>query len=279
MPKVEVEKGIELYYEDLGEGDKYILSLMMDFPPINTTRELAKHGSHVLLITNRGIGKSTHVWEDYGNEWFNIFADDVVRVADKLGIDKFIYAGCSHGAGTGWHLCLRHPERVTAFIDMVGGPHNIDEGVRSFRSMSQDGTPPVRKPMDPPTFEDPAVARRIAKNMPYREKLMAEMTPEEKALDYRRPLVGLGTEAKVCEALRTIQTPTLMLGGIEDPIARPDLMLRTAECLPHGKLVLYSGFGHGGPFGQLIEECTEEILNFLRNVETTGRVYKEIIEP
>ena len=56
-------------------------------------------------------------------------------------------------------------------------------------------------------------------------------------------------------------------------------MRRTAECLPHGKLVLYSGFGHSGPFGQLIEECTEEILNFLRNVEKTGRVYKEIIEP
>ena len=108
---------------------------------------------------------------------------------------------------------------------------------------------------------------------------MAEQTPEEKALDYKRPLIGLGTEAKVCEALRTIRTPTLMLGGIEDPISRPDLMIRTAECLPHGKLVMYSGFGHSGPFGQLIEECTEEILNFLRNVETTGRVYKEIVEP
>ncbi len=279
MPKIEVEKGIELYYEDLGEGDKYILSLMMDFPPIDTTRELAKHGYHVILITNRGIGKSTHVYENYGAEWFNIFADDVVKVADALGVDKFVYAGCSHGAGTGWHICLRHPERLIAFIDMVGGPHNIDEGTWSYRSKDTSGQPVARKPMDPPTFEDPAVARRDAKNQPYRDQLRAEMTPEEKALDYKRPLIGLGTEAKVCEALRTIKTPTLMLGGIEDPIARPDLMLRTAECLPHGKLVLYSGFGHSGPYCQLIEECTEEILNFLRNVEKTGRVYKEIIEP
>ena len=91
MPKVEVEKGIELFYEDLGEGDKYILSLMMDFPPEDTTRELAKHGYHVLLITNRGIGKSTHVFENYGAEWFNIFADDVVRLADKLGIELNLF--------------------------------------------------------------------------------------------------------------------------------------------------------------------------------------------
>ena len=102
---------------------------------------------------------------------------------------------------------------------------------------------------------------------------------EERYRQWERPLIGLGTEARVCEALRTIQTPTLMLGGIEDPISRPDLMIRTAECLPHGKLVLYSGFGHSGPYCQLIEECTEEILNFLRNVEQTGRVYKEIVEP
>lgn len=277
MPKIEVADGISLFYEDLGSGDKYVLSLMMDFPPENTIRELAKHGYHVLLITNRGIGKSTHVFENYGAEWFNIFADDVVAVADRLGIDRFVYAGCSHGAGTGWHIALRHPERLIAFIDMVGGPHNIDEGIWSYRTMGDKA--PQRKPMDPPTYEDPAVARRDAKNAAYRAQLMAEQTPEEKALDYKRPLIGLGTEAKVCEALRTIQTPTLMLGGIEDPISRPDLMIRTAECLPHGKLVMYSGFGHSGPFGQLIEECTEEILNFLRNVETTGRVYKEIVEP
>ncbi len=277
MPKIEVAEGIELFYEDLGSGEKYILSLMMDFPPVNTLRELAKHGYHVLLMTNRGFGKSTHVFEDYGTEWFSVFADDVVAAADRLGIDKFIYAGCSHGAGTGWHIALRHPERLIAFIDMVGGPHNIDEGTRSFRSMGAEA--PQRQPMDPPTNEDPAVARRDARNAAFRAATEAEQTPEEKAIDYRRPLIALGTEEKLQEALRTIQTPTLMLGGMEDPISRPDLMLRTAQCLPHGKLVMYSGFGHSGPFGQLIEECTEEILNFLRNVEKTGRVYKEIVEP
>ena len=277
MPKVKVADGVELSYEDIGNGEKYVLSLMMEFPPENTLRELAKHGYHVLLITNRGFGASTHVFEDYGAEWFNVFADDVAAAADALGIDRFIYAGCSHGAGTGWPLALRHPERLIAFIDMAGGPHNIDEGIWSYRTMGDKA--PQRKPMDPPTYEDPAVARRDARNAAYRETHWREPTPEEKAVDYKRPLIGLGTEEKVCAALRTIRTPTLMLGGIEDPISRPDLMLRTAECLPHGKLVLYSGFGHSGPFGQLIEECLEEILNFLRNVETTGRVYKEIVDP
>ena len=277
MPKIEVEEGIELFYEDLGHGNKYMMSLMMDFPPECTTRALAEHGYHVILITNRGIGKSTHVHQNYGNEWFNIFADDVIRVADKLGIDKFTYIGCSHGAGTGWHIALRYPERLTAFIDMVGGPHNIDEGAWSFRTVGDKAL--ERKPMDPPVIDDEAVERRRARNQPFYDEQKANVTPEEKALDYKRPLLGLGSEAKVQEALRSIQTPMLMLGGIEDPISRPDLMMRTAQCVPHCKLVMYSQFGHSGPYSMIFEECVEEILNFMRNVEKNGRVYKEVLDP
>jgi len=275
---LEVRDGISLAYDEAGSGDKYILCLMMDFPPENMLRVLAGYGYHVYMITNRGIGQSTHVFEDYGEVWYDIFADDVIAFADKLGIGKFIYAGCSHGAGTGWHIMLRHPERVTAFIAMVGGPHNLDEGMWSYRSMLQAGM--KLKPVDPDaTAEDPAVAARAARNAPYYAALRAAETPEEKAVNYRRPLLALQTEARVQEALRTIQTPTLLLGGIEDPIARPDLMLRTAECLPHCKLVLYSGFGHSGPFARIIEEAAEEAASFLRNVESHGRVYKPIEAP
>ena len=275
MPKMEVASGIELYYEEYGEGDKIILSLMMDFPPENMIRELSKYGYHVYLITNRGVGKSAHVYETGGKAWFDIFADDVCAFADRIGAERFIYAGCSHGAGTGWHICLRHPERVTAFIAMVGGPHNLDEGLWSYRSMEAAGM--KMKPIDP-ACSDEAVNRRVARNAPYYARLSAERTPDEAQLDYGRPLMELKTEERVQQALRTIKTPTLMLGGMEDPISRPDLMLRTAQCLPHGKLVLYSGFGHSGPFNRIIEEAAEEAAHFLRNVEATGRVYREVAE-
>ena len=64
MPRVEVEKGIEIAYEELGSGDRYIISYMMDFPPICSTREMANNGYHVFLLTNRGIGESTHLFEE-----------------------------------------------------------------------------------------------------------------------------------------------------------------------------------------------------------------------
>ena len=60
---------------------------------------------------------------------------------------------------------------------------------------------------------------------------------------------------------------------MEDTIARPDLMLRTAQCLPNCKLVLYSHFGHNL---DAFEELVEEAVNFYRNVTETGRVYKKV---
>jgi len=272
MPHMEVQPGIRLFYEEYGTGNKVVLSLMMDFPPENMIRELARYGYHVYLITNRGVGRSSHVYETGGKAWFDIFAEDVCAFADRIGAEKFIYAGCSHGAGTGWHICLRHPERVSAFIAMVGGPHNLDEGLWSYRSMEAAGM--KMKPMDP-ACEDPAVNRRVARNAPYYDRLAAERTPEEMQMDYGRPLMALGTEEAVQAALRTIRTPTLLLGGMEDPISRPDLMLRTAQCLPNCKLVMYAGFGHSGPFNRIIEEAAEEAVNFLRSAEATGRVYRE----
>jgi pimeloyl-ACP methyl ester carboxylesterase len=273
--KIEVEEGIEIAYEELGSGDKYIISYMMDFPPICSTRQMADNGYHVFLLTNRGIGESTHLTVDYGNYWFEKFADDVVHFADRMGISKFVYMGCSHGAGTGWHVALKYPERLTAIVAMVGGPHNIDEGSWSYKSRAAQG---IKMPPIDPVTDDEAIERRKVINAEYDRERRAKQAPEELALDYRRPMINYETEENVQAALRTIQTPTLMIGCLEDPISRPDLMLRTAQCIPHGKTILYSQFGHSGPYSQFVEETVHEVCFFLKNVEDTGRVYAKVVQ-
>ena len=63
-------------------------------------------------------------------------------------------------------------------------------------------------------------------------------------------------------ALSTIRTPVLILGGMEDPISTPDLMMRTARSLPHCKLVIYSNCGHNIDT-DITEEVVEETDRFL----------------
>ena len=279
MPTVEVEKGVEIFYEELGEGDRYVLCTQVGHGRFTLERELAKRGFHVFLLTNRGFGRSTHVTEDYGEHWYDRFADDVVAFADKLGIGRFAYSGASHGAGAGWHVVLRHPERVICFFAVVPGPHNLDEGKQSIRSLAAEGKiklPVMRTPSDDQRIREryalEDAASRAQRAEPDYEAVYD--SPETRAIDYGRPLAALHTEAKVQEALKTIRTPVLIIGGMEDPISRPDLMLRTAACLRSCKLVIHSGTSHAIP---MVEDAAEDAVWFYENVVRTRYYYSPIV--
>ena len=279
MPTVEVEKGVEIFYEELGSGDRYLLCTQVGHGRFTLERELAKRGFHVFLLTNRGFGRSTHVTEDYGEHWYDRFADDVVAFADKMGIGRFAYSGASHGAGTGWHVVLRHPERVICFFAVVPGPHNLDEGKQSIRSLMAEGK--VKLPVMRTDSDDPRIKERYALEDEAGRAQRAQPdyaaiydSPETRAIDYGRPLAALHTEANVLETLKTIQTPVLIIGGMEDPISRPDLMLRTAACLRSCKLVIHSGVSHAIP---MVEDAADDAVRFYENFVQTGRYYSPIV--
>lgn len=276
MGFVEINKDITLSYEEFGEGDNIILSAQVGFYHPGMQDYMAKLGYHVYCITLRGFAPSSYVTEDYGEEWYNVFADDVAAFADKMGIQKFIYMGASHGAGVGWHIMLRHADRVKAFIAVVAGPHSLKEGTMSYRQMLEQGIIKEVPPFNPPIDNDPLREKRrsvraehISHNPP--------ADPREQAIDYGRPLMYLKTEEKLCDALRIIETPTLLIGGTKDPISKTELMMRTAECLPHCKLVIYSNCGHDIDT-DLIEEVSDEADRFIKTTLENGKWYKSVIE-
>jgi pimeloyl-ACP methyl ester carboxylesterase len=269
---------VDIFYEELGSGERYVLCTQVSHGKYSLERELARRGFHVYLLTNRGFGRSTHITEDYGDHWYDVFAQDVIAFADRMGIAKFAYSGASHGAGTGWHVALNHGERLHCFFAVVAGPHNLDEGKASFRSMMQQGVP-MKHCFHYPTDDEAILARRkeeAAAQQSLRQQPDYEAiynSPETQALDYGRPLRALGTEKALLEALKTIQTPTLLVGGLEDTIARPDLMLRSALCLPNCKLVLHARVGHDMA---IWEDVADDAVRFYENVMATGRPYSPL---
>ena len=242
--------------------------------PKGLQQALADAGYHVYCLTLRGFAPSSYVTEDYGAGWYDRFADDVICLADALGAERFVYMGASHGAGVGWHLALRHPGRVTAFVAVVPGPHSLAEGAMSYRQMLMQGIISAPPLFDPPVDGDEAREARRAERTAWLNSL-PEADPREKRIDYGRPLMALGSEGKLREALKNIRIPVLILGGTEDPISTPALMTRTAECLPHCKLVMYSNCGHNIDT-DLVEELTEEADRFLRQATKDGKWYKEV---
>lgn len=273
---IQINDKITLYIEEYGTGDNYILSAQVGFYKKGMQQKMAELGYHVYCITLRGFAPSTLVSEDYGEKWYDIFADDVIAVADKLGIDKFIYMGASHGSGVGWHIMLNHADRVKTFIAVVGGPHSLAAGTMSYRQMLEQGIIKEVPPFNPPIDNDDARQLRRdrrnehIKNQPPRPAL-------EKAVDYGRPLMKYNNEENLCKALSTIQIPTLMIGGVNDPISTPELMIRTAKCLPHCKLVIYSNSGHDIDT-DLIEETCDVADRFIKTTKENGKWYKTVEE-
>ena len=54
MPYVAVEENVQIYYEELGSGDRYVISTQVGHGKYSLERELAKRGFHVFLLTNGG---------------------------------------------------------------------------------------------------------------------------------------------------------------------------------------------------------------------------------
>ena len=273
---VQVEDNIKVYYEEYGEGDNYIMSAQVGFYPKGMQQQMAKMGYHVICVTLRGFAPSSFVTEDYGDGWYDRFAGDLVAVADHLGIRRFVYMGASHGAGVGWHIMLNYAERIRAFIAVVGGPHSLDTGTMSFKQMLEKGIIKEFPPFNPEVDHDEARALRRK----IREEHIRNLPPapeEERAINYGRPLLKMKTEENLRKALSAIEVPTLMIGGVDDPISTPELMVRTARCLPHCKLLLYSNCGHDIDT-DLIEETTAEADRFIKNVDKTGKWYLPVEE-
>ena len=271
MGCIPAKDGIRLHYDEFGTGNRIILSAQAGFYPDGIQQALAGRGYHVYCMTLRGFAPSDYVTEDYGDAWYDVFADDVICLADALGIGRFSYLGASHGAGVGWHLVLRYPERIRAFAAVVPGPHSLAESAMSYRQMLLQGIISEPPPFDPPIDDDPGREARRAKRQEWLNGL-PEADPREKRIDYGRPLMRCGTEEKLREALSAIQVPTLILGGVDDPISTPELMIRTARCLPHCKMVIYSNCGHNIDT-DLTEELTEETDRFLRQAADNGKWY------
>ena len=280
MPHIQINDKISLFYEEFGkenkDTDKIIISAQVGFYKKGMQQYMAGLGYHVYCVTLRGFHPSTLVEEDYGEHWYDIFADDVVVFADKMNINRFIYMGASHGSGVGWHLMLRNPNRVSVFIAVVGGPHSLAAGTMSYRQMLAQGIIKEIPPFNPPIDNDAARQLRRDRRAEYISK--QPPAPElERKVDYGRPLMALGSEEKLCEELRKITLPVLMIGGVEDPISTPELMIRTAKNLPHNKLIIYSNCGHDIDT-DLIEEACDEADRFIKNAIKTGKWYLTVEE-
>jgi pimeloyl-ACP methyl ester carboxylesterase len=105
---IEVEANVKLHVTDLGEGKPVVL--IHGWPLSDAMYEyqyadLIQKGFRVIGITLRGYGLSD---KPYGPYNYDVFADDIKVVLDKLKIENATLGGFSMGGATVIHYVARH---------------------------------------------------------------------------------------------------------------------------------------------------------------------------
>jgi pimeloyl-ACP methyl ester carboxylesterase len=119
--------GISLYYGTIGRGPPVILlhgGLANSDYWGNQIRALATRHT-VIVMDSRGHGRSSRDARPYG---YDLMADDVAGLLDRLHIAKVDVVGWSDGAIIGLDLAIRYPDRVGKVFSFAA--NTLTSGVR-----------------------------------------------------------------------------------------------------------------------------------------------------
>ncbi|MDR0346794.1 MAG: alpha/beta hydrolase [Coriobacteriales bacterium] len=166
----------------------------------------------VIAVDTRGQGKSSKGSRPLSYE---LFAEDLFTLINKLQIGNFLLLGFSDGGNTALELALRHQERVAAMI-LVGA------------NLFPDGMT--------------AITRRGLQLLATGQRLKGFLTRKESA---NKDLVRLMLEHPHIEPqqLEKITVPTLVINGERD-IIKDEHSSLIAASLPNARRVVIPGAGH-----------------------------------
>ncbi|MFI9213627.1 4-carboxymuconolactone decarboxylase [Streptomyces sp. NPDC053253] len=165
----------------------------------------------------------------------------VLDLADRLGVERFAYAGISLGGAVGAHLAVHHPERVTRLALVCssarfGEPDGWHERAALVR---EKGTTAVA-PAAPGRWFTPDFAGTDAAGRLMDDLLTAD--PE----GYAACCDALAAY-DLRDELSRITAPTLVLAGRADPATPPAHARELADGIPDASLLELAGAAHLAP--------------------------------
>ena len=249
---VSLRPGLTVHYRDEGPRDAPVVMLLHGSnADLHTwdawTTDLAR--DHRVIRFDQ-IGHGLTGADPAGDYAPQTFADDVGRMADKLGVGRFVLAGNSMGGGIALRYALAHPERVDGLVLLDSG-----------------GVPRLGKPAGNIGFT-------LARN-PVGRWLMTRITPRSivaKSLHQTVSNQAIVSEAMIdrywellrfpgnraatvlrfsqpmtpfaAASLARLPMPVLIQWGAEDPLISLAAGQWLHRAIPGSRMIVYPGIGH-----------------------------------
>jgi len=230
---------VTLHFDVDGSGPPVILgpSLGTDLHLFDAQAEALRDRFRVIRFDLPGHGRSP---SPEGAVTVPGLADDVLAIADEIGISQFHYVGVSLGGTIGQQLAIDHGDRLLSLTLIATAAQFLD---------------PPSWPARAATVREQGTAAMVASRLGtwYTPRLAQERPDEERrVLDMLRATSASGYAA-CCEAIGTfdvrdrlagITVPTLVIAGADDPATPLDLLELIASRIPGAKLVVVPRTAH-----------------------------------
>ena len=266
---IEVEKNVKLHVTDLGEGQPIVL--IHGWPLSDAMYEyqyayFVEKGYRVIGITLRGFGLSDKPGGKYN---YDVFADDIKVVLDKLNIQNATIGGFSMGGATVVHYVAKYKAAHVSKLALFGAAaptwtKRADFNYGFWTKEDVDGLIKLNNTNRPQLLQNfgqifPANETSVSPGYgAWLGTIQAQASPYAMA-------EGLKTlrDSDLRDDLKSITIPTLILHGKLDKICSYELAEQMHALLKNSTLVPLEKSGHA-LFIEELDKFNSELLKFVK---------------
>jgi 3-oxoadipate enol-lactonase len=167
-------------------------------------------------------------------------AADVLALLDRLGVERFSYAGVSIGGAIGQQLALTVPERLERLAIIASAAQFADPPSWAVRAQQvrEEGTGFLV-----PSRTGIWFTAEWAERSPGEAKRLLDMLRATPPEGYAACCEAIGA-FDVRNRLGEITAPTLTIAGTEDPATTPEMVQFIADGIPGARSAVVQGAAH-----------------------------------
>lgn len=196
------------------------------------------------------------------------YAAGIADLVEQLGEEKVIICGLSMGGYIAMSFFRRYASRLAGLIfsdtrSTPDTPSAAENRLRLADSIRKTGTEPLAEQMIPNLL-----APKTVNNHPDVVQFLRDMIVRQSASGIAAAARGMAARDDSTEFLKSIDIPTLVLGGTEDKISPPEAMKSLADWIPRSEYVEIFDSGHLPPLENPVL-FADTIRSFVRRIVKT----------
>jgi pimeloyl-ACP methyl ester carboxylesterase len=274
--------GVRIHYQDAGDENAPAIILIHGFISSNLVWSdvflpLAAAGFRVIAPDLPGYGYSDKPSD--GRYTINAQAHAVLRLMDRLGIEKATIVGASYGGAIAATIALDNPERVERLI-LVG---TVSSDAPKKKLLLRISRLPIIGDIVTPLFLGSRWILRKRTEQVYRRighpldehKLAARHHLLETANVHRAMLrtVRRWSANRISREASLIRSPTMLVWGDSDTHIPISEAYQLRDAIPNARLIIFRNCGHLPPT-EYPEKFVEVVADFCKSAESQPLEFK-----